>query len=145
MSGLIQIARFTHETARKVIERPDIHGRDHLRAACVWLAIHGDWLDVDRAGALMRALDRGEKPQPVPPRSVDVEGMVSDHHRAAVFAAIAQAKARRLAIEMLEGERHALKVRIRTTERVDKWLVAITAVFALVVALGLVLTLGGRP
>jgi len=77
MTGLAHISRFSHETARRIIERSDLHGNVHLRAACTWPTIHGDWLDVNRAAALMRALDRGEKPQPLPPRGADMEGPVS--------------------------------------------------------------------
>jgi len=82
MTGLAHISRFSHETARRIIERPDLHGHEHLRAACTWLTIHGDWLDVNRAAALMRALDRGESPshcRRVAPTSkaLSVTGIVS--------------------------------------------------------------------
>jgi len=145
MTGLAHLSRFSHETARRIIERPDLHGRDHLRAACTWLTIHGDWLDVNRAAALMRALDRGEKPQPLPPRGADIEGPVRDQHRVAVFGALAGEKAHRLAIAREEADRRAIKARIRTTERIGWALVACMALIAIVAALGLAFTIGGRP
>ena len=144
MTGLAHISRFSHETARRIVERPDLHGRDHLRAACTWLTIHGDWLDVDRAAALMRALDRGETPQPLPPRGGDMEGHVSERHRMAVFSSLAGHKAHRLALERQEVDRRALKARIRT-ERIGWASVACMALIAIVAALGLALTIGGRP
>ena len=55
MTGLAHIFRFSHETARRIIERPDLHGNEHLRSACVWLTIHGDWLDVNCAAAQIRS------------------------------------------------------------------------------------------
>jgi len=145
MTGLAHLSRFTRETARRIIERPDLHGHEHLRAACTWLTIHGDWLDVNRAAALMRTLDRGKKPQPLPPRGADREGRVSTGHRMAVFASLAGEKAHRLAIARQEADRRALKARIRTTERIGWALVACMALIAIVAALGLALTIGGRP
>ncbi len=145
MTGLAHISRFSHETARRIIERPDMHGREHLRAACTWLTIHGDWLDVNRAAALMRALDRGENPGPLPPRGADMEGPVSTGYRMAVFASLAGEKAHRLAIARQEADRRALKARIRTTERIGWALVACMALIAGLAALGLALTIGGRP
>ncbi len=145
MTGLAHLSRFSHETARRIIERPDLHGHEHLRAACTWLTIHGDWLDVSRAAAQMRALDRGEKPGPLPPRGSDVEGPVSNGHRMGVFASLAGDKAHRLALARQEADRYAVKARIRRNERIGWALVACMALIALAAALGLAVTIWGRP
>ena len=145
MTGLAHVSRFSHKTARRIIARPDLHGDEHLRAACVWLSIHGDWLDVNRAAALMRALNRGEEPQPLPLREAGMEGSVSERHRVAVFSSLAGEKAHRLAIARREGDRRALKGRNRTIERIDRTIVACMALIMLAAALSLALTIGGRP
>lgn len=46
------------DTARDVVARPDNYRDDQLRDACKYLRDHGDWMDHERAIALVRALDR---------------------------------------------------------------------------------------
>jgi len=145
VTGLAHISRFSHITARQIIENPRNHSDPHLRAACVWLAIHGDALDLFRAAETIRALDRGEKPHPLPPRGTDIGAQVSDHARIARFGAIAQAKARRLATSRLEVEQNALKDRIVSNTRIERFLIALMAFASLAAALGLAITIGGQP
>ena len=145
MTGLAHISRFSHETARRIIERPDLHGTEHLRAACVWLTIHGDWLDVNRAAALMRALNRGEAPRPLPPRGADMEGTVSERQRAAVISAVAGERARRLASARLKCDRDLLEGRMKESDRLGRALIACMALIAIAAAVVLALTIGGRP
>lgn len=45
------------ETARAVLVRPEDHTETMLRAACIWLRDHGDWIDHGRATHLLRVLD----------------------------------------------------------------------------------------
>jgi len=145
MTGLAHISRFSHETARRIIESPDLHGTEHLRAACVWLTIHGDWLDVNRAAALMRALDRGETPRPLPPRGPDMEGAVSERQRAAVISAVAGERARRLAAARLERDPVPLEGRMKASDRLGRALIACMALIAIAAAVALARTIGGRP
>ncbi len=145
MTGLAHISRFSHETARRIIERPDLHGTEHLRAACVWLTIHGDWLDVNRAAALMRALDRGEAPGPLPPRGADMEGAVSERHRVAAISVVAGERARRLASARLKCDRDLLEGRMKESDRLGRALIACMALIAISAAVALALTIGGRP
>lgn len=145
MTGLAHISRFTHKTARQIIENPGKHTNLHLRAACVWLVIHGDEMDVTRAGKTMRSLDRGEEWHSLPPRSAKIEKEVRDQQRAAVFASVAEVRAHRLAIEKLEDERRDLEACVASTDLVEKALIAFMAVTALAAALGFILVIGGRP
>lgn len=46
------------DTARAVIQNPQKHSVDDQRAACVWMMNHGDWLDYERAVALLRVVLR---------------------------------------------------------------------------------------
>ena len=145
MTGLAHISRFSRATARRITENPQKHSEPHLRDACVWLAIHGDALDLFRAAEVIRALDQGVKPHPFSPRADDNGARVSDQQRVAQFGAIAQARARRLAISRLEVEQAELKVRVEQNNRIERILVALIALVSLAAALGLAITIGGRP
>ena len=145
MTGLAHISRFSRATARRITENPQKHSEPHLRDACVWLAIHGDALDLFRAAEVIRALDQGVKPHLFSPRAADNGARVSDQQRVAQFGAIAQARARRLAISRLEVEQAELKVRVEQNNRIERILVALIALVSLAAALGLAITIGGRP
>jgi len=124
--------------ARKNIQR-------HLRDASVWLAIHGDALDLFRAAEVIRALDQGATPHPFPPRATGNGARASDQQRVAQFGAIAQARARRLAISRLEVEKNAVNERIVSSNRLERILVVLISLVSAAAALGLALTIGGRP
>jgi hypothetical protein len=145
MTSLAHISRFSLSTARQIIESPQKHSEPHLRDASIWLAIHGDALDLFRAAEVIRALDQGVKPRPFRPRAADNGAPVNDHQRVAQFGAIAQAKIRRLAMSRLEVEKNALKEQIVSDTRIGKFLISLIALAFLAAALGLAITIGGRP
>jgi len=145
MTGLAHISRFSRTTARRIIESPQQHDEPHLRDASIWLAIHGDALDLFRAAEVIRAFDQGARPHPFSPRATDNGAQVSDQQRVAQFGAIAQARARRLAISRLEVEKNAVNERIVSSNRQEGILVVLISLVSAAAALGLALTIGGRP
>ena len=56
---VILVPRETNtESARAVLAYPQNYSESILRAACLWLRDHGDWMDQERARHLLRVMDR---------------------------------------------------------------------------------------
>jgi hypothetical protein len=96
MRGSVAKDRFTRESARRILERPDLHSDDDLRDAATWLLVHGDWIDVVRATELMRCLDDGEAPRPMPPRTGFSAAEPSEAQRAAAVHGLVRNRLARL-------------------------------------------------